>query len=275
MARLTPKIDTLRALFAKSGNQCAFPQCEHSLINHKNQFVAQVCHIEAALEGGERYNPHSDDEYRRSYDNLLILCYAHHVETNDVEEYTAQKLREIKKEHESKFENSNFDIEQEKLEEIVNEIHKYWNEIQQLNTVNHRFSGTGLEIKIEVKKGCLDLIDDIKEKVNGIENLFRIFAESDQNLLNDLEKFLKKKNIDISIFDDIQYYENPFIDRNWEEHTLGSTNWIKTLRIDLAHLEVKYLEEKIKINNSELLKERLKKVQKILKKHAANEIYID
>ena len=100
MARLAPKIDTIRSLFAKSGNRCAFPGCTQPLINQKNQFIAQVCHIEAAMEGGERYNPNSNNEYRREYKNLLILCYPHHIETNDVKEYTVDKLTEIKNAHE-------------------------------------------------------------------------------------------------------------------------------------------------------------------------------
>ena len=39
MTRLTPKQETLRALFAKSGNQCAFPGCNHHIINGKNQLI--------------------------------------------------------------------------------------------------------------------------------------------------------------------------------------------------------------------------------------------
>ncbi len=50
MARLAPKAEILRALFARSGNQCAFPGCTQPLINDKNKFIAQVCHIEAASD---------------------------------------------------------------------------------------------------------------------------------------------------------------------------------------------------------------------------------
>jgi len=85
MARKSPTSQTLRALLAKSGNQCAFPDCNHPLINEKNKLIAQLCHIEAANKGGERYNPNQDDEQRRGYENLLFLCYRHHIETNDEE----------------------------------------------------------------------------------------------------------------------------------------------------------------------------------------------
>ena len=97
MARKKPTQDILRALFTRSGNKCTFPGCTHPLINEKNQFIAQVCHIEGASEGGERYNSNSNDECRRSYENLLILCHQHHIETNDIDEYPTECLVEMKK----------------------------------------------------------------------------------------------------------------------------------------------------------------------------------
>jgi len=51
LARLAPNTNVLRALFARSGNQCAFPGCTQPIINSKNKFIGQVCHIEAASEG--------------------------------------------------------------------------------------------------------------------------------------------------------------------------------------------------------------------------------
>ena len=111
MARLAPKTDVLRALFMRSGNQCAFPGCTQPLVNDKNKFIAQVCHIEAASEGGERFNPDGNDEHRRSYENLLILCYPHHIETNDVEEYPVDRLLCIKREQDTNSFTSNFGLD--------------------------------------------------------------------------------------------------------------------------------------------------------------------
>ena len=121
MSRLSSKTDVLRALFARSGNRCAFPGCTASLINEKNQFVAQVCHIEAAESGGERYNENQSDEERRGYDNLLILCYPHHVETNDVELYSTQVVKEMKANHEQKFDRNPFKIDESLLYKISEE----------------------------------------------------------------------------------------------------------------------------------------------------------
>ena len=101
--RLAPTKQTLSQLFALSGNQCAFPGCTQRLFSQKNKFIAQVCHIAAASDGGERPNVNLTPEEKRQPENLLMLCYPHHIETDDVDEYTVEKLKEMKKNHEDKF----------------------------------------------------------------------------------------------------------------------------------------------------------------------------
>lgn len=101
--RLEPTKDTLRELFLKSGNECAYPGCTHKIISSSGVFLAQICHIEAANEGGERFNPNQTNEQRRAFDNLLLMCHAHHKITDDVNEYTVERMKEIKSQHESKF----------------------------------------------------------------------------------------------------------------------------------------------------------------------------
>ncbi|TGK89994.1 hypothetical protein EHQ23_02435 [Leptospira bourretii] len=102
--RLTPKSNTLRELYLKSGNQCAFPECNELMINSEGEFIGNVCHIEAAEPEGQRYNSLQTDEDRRSYSNLMLMCQKHHKITNNVEKYTTETLKTIKKNHEKKFE---------------------------------------------------------------------------------------------------------------------------------------------------------------------------
>lgn len=101
--RLAPKQEVLRELYIKSGNECAFPGCHNVMVDENGRFVGEVCHIEAAMPGGERFNPNMTNEDRRAYNNLLLMCHQHHVVTDDVNEYTVEKLREMKKNHESKY----------------------------------------------------------------------------------------------------------------------------------------------------------------------------
>lgn len=101
--RLSPKKEVLRELYMKSGNECAFPGCHNVLINENGIFVGEVCHIEAALPGGERFNPYMTNEERRSYDNLILMCPQHHIITNDVQEYTVEILKQMKRTHEARY----------------------------------------------------------------------------------------------------------------------------------------------------------------------------
>ena len=100
--RLTATIDTARELYLKSGNECAFPTCGNRMFEN-GTFVGQICHIEAVLPNGERFNTLQTNEDRRSYSNLMLMCYTHHQVTNDVDLYTVNRLREMKEAHEAKY----------------------------------------------------------------------------------------------------------------------------------------------------------------------------
>jgi hypothetical protein len=106
MARLEPTPKTKMRLYALSGNQCAFPDCGITFVSPEDETnISNICHIEAAEEGGERYNPNSNDEERRSFENLILLCPNHHKVTDDVLTYTVEVLREMKRTHEARMPN--------------------------------------------------------------------------------------------------------------------------------------------------------------------------
>ncbi|MES2331200.1 MAG: hypothetical protein V4539_16465 [Bacteroidota bacterium] len=107
MGRKANKITVVRRLFALSGNLCAYPGCQHELINSKEQFVAEICHIEGANPGSARFNHAQSDEERRSFENLLLLCHRHHVETDDESEFSVTRMQEIKAAHEKQFATKN------------------------------------------------------------------------------------------------------------------------------------------------------------------------
>lgn len=102
MARLAIKESTLKILFGRSGNLCAFPSCNEPIIK-EHLIVGEICHIEAANVAGPRYNPEQNDENRRSYENLMLLCRNHHKLTDDTATYSIKILKEMKNLHEKKF----------------------------------------------------------------------------------------------------------------------------------------------------------------------------
>ena len=97
---------TLKHLYARSGNCCAYPKClkefsitDNSVLNN----LSEVCHIEASSQGGERWNEDMTEKERHGFNNLIILCFDHHKLIDNPENsglYTVAILKEWKKQHE-------------------------------------------------------------------------------------------------------------------------------------------------------------------------------
>jgi hypothetical protein len=246
MSRLSPKADVLRALFARSGNRCAFPGCTSPLINERNQFIAQVCHIEAAEEGGERFNQNQTDEERRHYENLLILCYPHHIETNDVAACPVRRLREIKAAHEHHFEKNPFKIDESVLYKVALEMEQYWSRVETLHKDHHVVSD--LAIEIDVKANFSQLIEYAHSLAADVLQLRDILLQSDDALAQDLVALLDELGVPESALESHRERTRPFHARNWEALNLGLTNIVTKLHVALSQMEIKYLEEFAKLN---------------------------
>lgn len=119
MARKKPVEKTIKRLFSRSGNHCAFSDCDQIIATDEGYLVGEICHIEAASKGGERYNPEQSDEERASFENLIILCSVHHTITNDTVKYTVDVLRKIKADHEAKFSKKSYEVPQNILVKAI------------------------------------------------------------------------------------------------------------------------------------------------------------
>lgn len=251
MARLAPKIATVRALFARSGNQCAFPGCTHPMVNAKQKFVGQICHIEAAMPEGERYNTQQSDEDRRAYDNLLLLCYQHHIETDDTDEYTVERLQQIKRDHESKFLKSDFKIDESELYKLTFEMEQYWAHIERLNTVEHAMGE--LAFRVTAQNDHTVLFANARESINRLEELLDRLESSNNTLEQDFYNFIEKYGVDSKVFKELPYSVSPFDGRAWEDFALSKPNDLMQIRIDLLSIEVGYLEQYLKTNSTDMV----------------------
>ena len=96
---------TIKQLYALSGNQCAFPECEVMFLNWEDDTnFSNICHIEDANQSthkADRYNPNMTDAERADYNNLLLLCPNHHIETNDPNKCSVTDLKKMKRDHET------------------------------------------------------------------------------------------------------------------------------------------------------------------------------
>lgn len=99
--------NTLRALWARSGNRCFFEACDALLIEDDDLVVGEICHINAVSPNGPRYDQGRTVDYLRSPQNLLFLCSRHHKRIDTFpEEYTVRRLKEMKSKHETRFRSS-------------------------------------------------------------------------------------------------------------------------------------------------------------------------
>lgn len=120
MPRQPPALSTIKKLFALSGNKCAFPNCHENIVDLDGNLIGEICHIEAAEPGGQRYNLKSSDSFRRSFENLILLCSKHHKVTNNVDKYPVSVLIEIKNSHQNKFSNKLNYVPDNIIQEAIN-----------------------------------------------------------------------------------------------------------------------------------------------------------
>lgn len=208
--RLAPTQYTLIRLFARSGNQCAFPGCNNILIDEEDNFVGQVCHIEGVK--GERFNQLMSNEERRSLDNLVLFCYPHHKKTDNVDKYSSDNLKEIKIAHEAQFD-SDFKVSENVLITIYNELkeikedtseilsYSQKNEEQQKNILTEMEGiKASLNAQLQPLPGFLreiEAIEELKKTKNyaiAIERFEKIKTEDWQKLSN-VEKYKVTANI--------------------------------------------------------------------------------
>src|SRR5947207_3448335 len=97
----------LRLLLQQSGNRCAFPTCTKQLTfpaSAANGAVSssEVAHIVGESPAGPRGNHPMPVEERNRYENLILLCEAHHtlVDTQAAT-YPVEKLLQMKYDHEA------------------------------------------------------------------------------------------------------------------------------------------------------------------------------
>jgi hypothetical protein len=96
-------IKTHKMLWGRSGNKCAI--CKTDLAEDITEtddysILGEEAHIVAREEKGPRGKSPSSPEARDKYANLILLCQKHHKIIDDHEDqYSVEKLREIKGEH--------------------------------------------------------------------------------------------------------------------------------------------------------------------------------
>lgn len=100
----TPHLSTIKRLYALSGNRCAFPECDTTLVDQASEtLTGEICHIRARRPGGPRHDPGMGSDELHAFENLILLCATHHkVIDSDPESFTAEMIFRMKAEHEGR-----------------------------------------------------------------------------------------------------------------------------------------------------------------------------
>ena len=95
------KISDIKILWGRAANRCAFPNCRIELTPDGRSVLGEIAHIVAMSPSGPRGDSALSPTDRDDYSNLLLLCPTHHalVDSNP-EEWTVEKLKLMKLEHE-------------------------------------------------------------------------------------------------------------------------------------------------------------------------------
>jgi hypothetical protein len=103
--RNTPSTATAKRLFALSGNRCSFPGCGRQIVDPATgDLQGAITHINSVSPGGPRYDPSQTNEQRQGVENLILLCYDHHVEIDrNSDSYSVDFLRGVKAANEGHF----------------------------------------------------------------------------------------------------------------------------------------------------------------------------
>ncbi len=179
MTRLPFTEPTLKKLWTLSGNTCSFPKCSQKLIDN-GDIIGEMCHIEAANATDPRYNSKQNDEERRHFENIILLCPTHHVIT-DNEEYTIKKLKEMKRHHEEKDVKKVFELSNEQFKKLQD---KEINFIRQQNIL------TGSGQQIISQRGDVT----VRMGLDGTEVMQLLKPFLNPNLLENAEQEVKDRS---------------------------------------------------------------------------------
>lgn len=179
-------INTIKELYAKSGNQCSFPNCNVQLFENGNQ--SQVCHISGLNPESARYDKNMSDEERNSYSNLILLCPTHHkIVDSNPNKFSSEVLQLMKRQHEKIVSKNVFDnqhlIFKEKMQRIFsqNRFDKIINEQSFVAPFDEEYifmlENGCEELKSLLNDTCADTID------SNVRQNISMFISNCENLL--------------------------------------------------------------------------------------------
>lgn len=163
-------------------------------------------------------------------------------------------------------------VDSDIVSQVEREMESYWSTLrtrQRLHPVPH------LAVQIQPGTSGLMIFEDLRSKARDVEDLLEHYRLSDERIPDELKQFLKELGYDPKRLESVPYYENPFENRNWELHNLGSTNTLLDLQTLQIRAELLSLEEYVKHHSDATTATRRKAAMKALADIAASAAYAD
>lgn len=190
MTLTCPRQKTIKRLFAVSGNQCYFSNCNIPLVDKESgKVTGKICHIKGQKPGAARYDPNQIDEERHGFDNLILMCPIHHdVIDDDPDSYTVSRLNEIKAQHEKIYAKG-----EEPSDEIINQFilnitqgSVIYSKDQQGGQIAHSIINIGHEDKAVLIQNLFNKIVILIERL--LKDDFDVFDKRLINFIRDLDR---------------------------------------------------------------------------------------
>ena len=260
--RKKPSEQTIKKLFALSGNICAFPNCDEEIVDKDGNVIGEICHIEAAERNGPRYNPNQTDDERKAVDNLVLLCGKHNkIIDNDANQYTVDYLKQIKKVHESRNNRNEIEITNTLLRKINDKLDEQQKIQNPLSIIPH-YDIKKLIGRKDILKKLHNMLTKEKSAIlmNGIGGIGKTtvalaycniekYQNEYQNIVwVTLTQSLKESIINTFIDKDIdfKYNEKEDTDKNFNHllNTLRNITGNNLLVLDNANIDKEIIENK-------------------------------
>ena len=245
MVRLANTKEQIRTLFAKTGNQCAFPGCMQPLIDDDEDYLAEICHIEGANEGSQRYNSEMTDEERRNVNNLVVLCRIHHAKVDkNPGKFTVSCLQKIKANHEKLSRAYPYQLADQALQQIIKEQLSLERDVFQKNLKWQEECDFAMDLQLSSDQSLH--LNEILTSVSQIERFLNEISNFLNSLPNDIDAFLGKLDYDVTKYREVPYYQNPFEHAFWEMINIGVPNFLSNIQFHSKALEVHIEIQKLK-----------------------------
>ena len=168
---------------------------------------------------------------------------------------------------------NSFEVDASIVSQVEREMESYWSTLFRRQKA-HPVPDLAVELKLG--RSGIQVFKDLRAKLKDVEALLNHYSESDEKAPEELKTFLQKLGYNLTILKSVPYYDNPFENRNWERHNLGSPNVLLDLKTLQLYAELLYLTEYTKRHTGDTTtKARRKAVMKALSNIAGSALYHD